>query len=73
MSLGVLKWPLIAVVLPRACLIAFTFCQPLLINRSIKLSNEPVTEQTTKYGYGLIGAYVLVYTGIAVRTDEFLL
>lgn len=61
-----LKWPLLAVVTPRACLIALNFSQPFLINRAIKLSNEPISEETTNIGYGLIGAYILVYTGIAV-------
>lgn len=65
-----LKWPLLAVVTPRACLIALNFCQPFLINRAIKLSEQPVTEMTTNIGYGLIGAYVLVYTGIAVCASQ---
>ena len=66
-TLGVLKWPLLSIVIPRASLIAFTFCQPFLINRAITLAMEPVTEHTTNMGYGLIGAYVIVYVGIAVR------
>lgn len=63
-----LKWPLLAVVFPRACLIAFNFCQPFLINRAIAYSDEPNTSQTTNVGYGLIGAYFLVYVGIAVHS-----
>ncbi len=67
-SLKTLKWPLLSPVFPRLCLIAFTFCQPLLINRAIALSEQPVTDQTTNIGYGLIGAYVLVYVGIGVSS-----
>ena len=67
-ALKTLKWPLLSGVFPRLCLIAFTFCQPLLINRAINLSQQPVTDQTTNIGYGLIGAYVLVYVGIGVGT-----
>jgi ATP-binding cassette, subfamily C (CFTR/MRP), member 1 len=48
-------------------MIAFNFCQPLLMNRVIKLSTEVITDWTNNVGYGLIGAYFLVYMGIAVR------
>jgi ATP-binding cassette subfamily C (CFTR/MRP) protein 1 len=61
-----LKWPLLSAIPPRTCLIALTFCQPLLINRAVILSGEDVTDWTTNVGYGLIGAYILVYVGIAV-------
>lgn len=67
-ALKTLKWPLLSVVLPRLCLVGFNFAQPFLINRAITLSQQPVTEQTTNYGYGLIGAYIIVYMGIAVRS-----
>ncbi|KAL1959109.1 hypothetical protein VTO42DRAFT_2896 [Malbranchea cinnamomea] len=71
MVLGVLKWPLLSIVLPRACLIGFTFCQPFLINRAITLAMQPVNEHTTNIGYGLIGAYVIVYVGIAVSMGQY--
>lgn len=60
------KWPLLKVIFPRACLIGLTYSQPFLVSRAIRLSQEPVTDKTTNIGYGLIGAYVLVYTGIGV-------
>lgn len=66
-ALRCFKWPLLSVVFPRLCLIAFNFCQPFLINSAINLSQEPVNDRTTNNGYGLIGAYILVYIGIAVR------
>jgi hypothetical protein len=62
-----LKWPVLQTILPRACLTALTFCQPFLINRAITLSQEAINNETTQIGYGLIGAYALVYVGIAVR------
>ena len=65
-AFGVLKWPIIQTLFPRACLTALMFCQPFLINRTIRLSQEAITTETTQAGYGLIGAYFLVYTGIAV-------
>jgi hypothetical protein len=66
------KWPILAVIPPRACLIAFNFCQPFLINRAIaynQQSSVQETAQTANIGYGLIGAYVIVYVGIAVRSS----
>ena len=65
-TLRKLKWPILAVVPPRLCLIGFNFCQPFLINRAVSFSQEGDTSQTTNIGYGLIGAYVIVFVGIAV-------
>lgn len=67
-TLTTFKWPLLSVVFPRLCLTAFLFCQPFLINAAVELSLTPVDEWTTNSGHGLIGAYVFVYVGIAVRT-----
>jgi hypothetical protein len=60
------KWSILAVVPPRLCLIGLTFCQPLLLHKAMELSAEKVTVESTQVGYGLIGAYVLVYVGMAV-------
>jgi hypothetical protein len=65
-SFNVLKWPIIQAVPPRAALTALLFCQPFLINHAITLSQEAITPRTTQTGYGLIGAYFLVYVGMAV-------
>jgi ATP-binding cassette, subfamily C (CFTR/MRP), member 1 len=53
-------------VFPRLCQTAFTFAQPFLISRAIALAVTPQTTEYNNVGYGLIGAYVLVYGGIAV-------
>ena len=66
-SYGILKWPVLQTLLPRACLTALSFCQPFLINHAITLSQEAINDETTQRGYGLIGAYFFVYVGIAVR------
>ncbi|ORY11757.1 hypothetical protein BCR34DRAFT_455438, partial [Clohesyomyces aquaticus] len=71
LTLRKLKWPFLAAVAPRACLIAFNFCQPFLINRAISYSQQPREAQTANIGYGLIGAYVLVYVGIAISTGQY--
>jgi ATP-binding cassette subfamily C (CFTR/MRP) protein 1 len=52
-------------VLPRLLGTALTFTQPFLVNAAIKYIEARDSPQNT--GYGLIGAYALVYTGLAVR------
>ncbi|KAF1848738.1 P-loop containing nucleoside triphosphate hydrolase protein [Cucurbitaria berberidis CBS 394.84] len=71
-TLKKLRWHILAVVPPRLCLIAFNFCQPFLIHRAVNFSQQSVTPQTTNIGYGLIGAYVLVFVGIAVSTGQYM-
>ncbi|KAK2757241.1 hypothetical protein FQN54_004755 [Arachnomyces sp. PD_36] len=68
--LRTLKWPLLAVVPPRACLTALLFCQPILLGKAMAFSSESVTEESTNIGYGLIGAYILVYVGMAIMMSQ---
>lgn len=68
---GRLKWRLLAVVPPRLGLIGFNFCQPFLIQRAISFSSRSKAEDHNNIGYGLIGAYFLVYTGIAITTGQY--
>ncbi|KAL9569400.1 hypothetical protein ACKAV7_006455 [Fusarium commune] len=59
-----LRWSIIAVVLPRLALLAFTICQPLILNRLLVFLDD--TSQPLNIGYGIIAAYGLVYPGIAL-------
>ena len=68
---GRLKWHLLSVVPPRLGLIAFNFCQPFLIQRAISFSSRSKEQDSNNVGYGLIGAYFLVYTGIAMTTAQY--
>lgn len=61
-----LLWPLLGVVPPRLCLIAFTYAQPALINKIVDFAGNPPKDGNKNPGYGLIGATLLVYCGIAV-------
>ncbi len=65
------KWDFLCAVPPRFAYIAFTFCQPFLITRAINLSQQPITQASKNVGYGLIGAYILVYVGIAVTMAQY--
>jgi ATP-binding cassette subfamily C (CFTR/MRP) protein 1 len=60
------KWPLLSAIFPRLCLTALNFCQPFLLNLTITFSQKPINQESTNSGYGLIGAYFFVYTGVAV-------
>nr|AAP78734.1 ABC transporter [Alternaria brassicae] len=71
-TLRQLKWPILAVIPPRLCLIAFQLCQPFLIERAVKFSQEAETAQTANIGYGLIGAYIIVFIGIAISTGQYM-
>lgn len=55
-----------AAVVPKLFQIGFNYAQPLLIQQAIELAGLPQTREYRNRGFGLIGAYVLVYTGIAV-------
>ncbi|RBR10554.1 uncharacterized protein FIESC28_09418 [Fusarium coffeatum] len=59
-----LRWPIVAVIVPRLALLAFTICQPLILNRLLVFLDD--TSQPISIGHGLIGAYGLVYIGIAL-------
>ena len=66
-----LKRPILATMLPRMALTAFNFCQPFLVERAVLLSQEPVTALSRRIGYGMIGAYFIVYVGIAVSMGQY--
>ncbi|KAL8973607.1 MAG: hypothetical protein Q9197_002152 [Variospora fuerteventurae] len=66
-----LRWRLLAAVPPRLGLIGFTFCQPFLIERALEFNRQPVDAGSTNVGYGLIGAYFLVYVGIAITSGQY--
>ncbi|EAW08899.1 putative ABC transporter [Aspergillus clavatus NRRL 1] len=63
--------PIVSAGFPRLCLLGFTFAQPFLINRTVTFVSQPVTEETQNAGYGLIGAFALVYIGLAVSTGVY--
>ncbi|KAJ5783587.1 ABC multidrug transporter [Penicillium psychrosexuale] len=59
-----LKAPLLLPITPRLALVGFTFCQPLFIERLLIVLSG--SEIDANVGYGLIGASILIYSGIAI-------
>ncbi|CAH0045091.1 unnamed protein product [Clonostachys solani] len=58
--------PLLLPVPPRLALLAFTFCQPLFIEKLLEHLSK--SEIDVNVGYGFIGASLLIYAGIAIST-----
>ncbi|OAL71823.1 ABC multidrug transporter [Trichophyton violaceum] len=65
------KWPILMVVLPRSILIGLTICQPILLNWLLDYLTESSEPKEKDIGCGLIGAYALVYFGIAMATGFY--
>ncbi|KAI4848302.1 multidrug resistance-like protein, partial [Aureobasidium sp. EXF-8845] len=64
---SLLKWPILVPIVPRLLLLALTFCQPLLLRRLLDYLNNSDVEDNN-IGYGLIGAYFVVYAGLATSS-----
>ncbi|KAL7938200.1 P-loop containing nucleoside triphosphate hydrolase protein [Trichoderma chlorosporum] len=58
-----LRSAIISVIVPRLALLAFTICQPLVLTRFLDFLDDDT--QSVNIGYGLVGAYGVVYLGIA--------
>ncbi|KAH7025269.1 ABC transporter [Microdochium trichocladiopsis] len=56
---------------PRLFIIAFTYAQPFLIQAAVEFASAPKGMPYDNYGYGLIGAFFLVYAGMAISVGQF--
>jgi ATP-binding cassette, subfamily C (CFTR/MRP), member 1 len=64
-----LGWSATQPVFPRLLLTGFTFAQPFLVSSILDyLQNSTIRPKND--GYGLLGACVLIYVGIAVRFEH---
>ncbi|KAL4962566.1 ABC transporter [Aspergillus stella-maris] len=63
------RLPFLAAVLPRLVLMGFTLCQPFLVNATVSWVAN--TDAPPDFGKALIGAYALVYVGLAVSTSLY--
>lgn len=60
---------LLSTVIPRLCQTVFTFAQTFMINATVKYIDQH--DASPNYGKGLIGAWALVYLGLAVRVQSY--
>jgi hypothetical protein len=65
-TLDVLKWELFSIALPRVGMIGLSISQPFLIASALRFLAMPDSAATVNLGYGLIGAFALVFLGSAV-------
>jgi len=61
------KWDVMFIVPPRLALIALRLSQPFLISHALRYLTTSSEELSKNVGYGLIGAFALVFIGSAVR------
>jgi ATP-binding cassette, subfamily C (CFTR/MRP), member 1 len=71
--MGAFGKSILAPIIPRLCMMAFVYAQPFLIKQAIILAQLPKAEIFDNWGYGLIGAFVIVYGGLAVRLRSLLI
>ncbi|KAF5590002.1 multidrug resistance [Fusarium subglutinans] len=69
--LRTLKWPTLSIIFPRLCFIGFTFCQPFLISATLEWAERDSDSDDMNQGYGLIGAWFLVFMGLAVTSGQY--
>ncbi|KAK2593714.1 hypothetical protein QQS21_008579 [Conoideocrella luteorostrata] len=67
-TLNVLKWELASITLPRVGMIGLSISQPFLISNALRFLAMPDSPAATNLGYGLIGAFALVFLGSALLT-----
>jgi ATP-binding cassette, subfamily C (CFTR/MRP), member 1 len=66
----ILRWQLLLSATPRLILVGFKYAQPFLLIRTISyVSNR--NDQPTNVGWALIGAYAIIYVGMALCTASF--
>ncbi|KAH7182283.1 putative ABC multidrug transporter [Fusarium flagelliforme] len=63
--------PLLLPVIPRLFKIAFTFCQPFFMESLLTYLSQDASTVSDNFGYGLIGASVLIYFGLAISTGVY--
>ncbi|KAI8286526.1 ABC transporter [Colletotrichum sp. SAR11_57] len=61
-----LGWSLLLPILPRLCLLGFTFCQPFFLQRLLGFLSS--NEDNSSTASGLVAVAVLTYSGIAIST-----
>lgn len=64
--LRTLKWHIFGSVGPRIALLLLTICTPIISNKLLAYLEAPTDLTTINIGFGLIGAFALVYISIAV-------
>lgn len=65
-TVKVLRWEILSIALPRIAMIGLAISQPSLVSNALRFLTMPASDATMNLGYGLIGAFALVFIGSAV-------
>ncbi|KAI1419772.1 P-loop containing nucleoside triphosphate hydrolase protein [Xylaria sp. FL1777] len=60
------RWEVFLIVFPKLAYVALSLSQPFLIQEAVGFVQNTQPEKNNNVGYGLIGGFALVYTGLAV-------
>ena len=69
-TFSVMRWDILISTIPRLLIIGFKFSQPFLLVRVVTYVNDR-QNQPEDVGWGLVAAYSLVYTGMALLTASY--
>lgn len=69
-SLSSLRWEVLGIFFPKLCYISLSLCQPFLIQKAVRFVQTPNSVGSNDMGYGLVGAFALVFTGLAVSKPD---
>jgi ABC-type multidrug transport system fused ATPase/permease subunit len=64
------KLEMLAVIIPRLCLVGLSIAQPFMIGRTVTFLQDTSTSSNNT-GYGLLGAFILVFILTAVSTAVY--
>jgi ATP-binding cassette, subfamily C (CFTR/MRP), member 1 len=56
-------------IFPRICLMGFRYAQPFLLSRTVAFASSP--NEPDSIGWGLTGAFGLVFLGLAIATGSY--
>ncbi|RAO71528.1 uncharacterized protein BHQ10_007540 [Talaromyces amestolkiae] len=65
-----LRWEIARIAFPRLCVVGFSIAQPFLVGRIVTVLQQ-TDLLSLDIGYGLIGATVIVFIGIAVSRSSY--
>lgn len=60
------RWEVLLIAFPKLAYVAFSLSQPFLIQEAVSLVQNADAGDSDNVGYGLIGGFALVYTGLAI-------
>ena len=67
-TFNILKWDILSISLPRLMMIGLSISQPFLISNALRFLAMADNQATKNLGYGLVGAFGLVFFGSALVT-----